>query len=167
MLKKRSFPDDWSNLTYEQVSENIKYLQENYKRYKVSQSGDGTIHIGNVNISSEYTLQIPYERMICVKINNRQICVNGDKLNVFIDTLKLREMCEHKLKPFKQKAKEWCSYNAILVLTCGIITGLTAITLVATYCTDRKYQKQQQNKFEQKIQNNQIDTIHYSNQNQR
>ena len=39
MLKKfkknRVFPNNWSNLSQEQVLENIRYLLENYKKHKI------------------------------------------------------------------------------------------------------------------------------------
>ena len=49
MVKKRVFPDDWSGLTDEQLSENIKYLLEHYKEYKIDKLGN-FVYLDNIKI---------------------------------------------------------------------------------------------------------------------
>lgn len=48
MTEKRSFPNDWSGLSNKQVIENVKYLLEHYKEYKIKDKGENRIAIENV-----------------------------------------------------------------------------------------------------------------------
>ena len=171
MLKKRSFPDDWSKLTGEQLTDNIKYLLKNYKRYDISKSDTGTISIGNVNISNEYMdKNVPWEQRICMNVNNKQVYASGDRLTVFNDMLNLREMCEFQMLPLKQRAKVWCAYNpgwivsGSVVVCSGLFIWLSSFGLNA-------HNKAPKTKLKQeitdtlKVHNN--DTISYLNQKQR
>jgi hypothetical protein len=172
MLKKRSFPDDWSDLSLEQVSDNIGYLLKNYKRYNISKSGTGTISIGNVNISKEYIdKKVPWEQRICINVNGKQICASSDKLTVFNDMLNLREMCEFQMLPFKQRAKEWCAYNPGWIVS-GVAAAFTALLVWASMAGLAENNKAAKPQLKKEItdtvkarSNN--NTINYYNQKQR
>ena len=66
-MRLKTFPNDWSRLTYDQVLKNIKYLLKHYKKYELSKRiGVSAIQIGDVHI--EY-----FKNDKCLKINNRDI----------------------------------------------------------------------------------------------
>jgi len=169
MLKKRSFPDDWSDLSYSQVSDNVKYLLKNYKKYKISVSEDKTVHIDNVDISSVYTTAILRENFVCVKINSRQITITGDDLYVFNDILNLREMCEYQMLPLRQRVKEWCAYNPVLVASgaCSMFVGFVIGILASGHYVGNKIDKPQFKKEIIDTTKQKNDTINYCNQNQK
>jgi len=170
MLKKHSFPDNWSNLTYEQVSKSIKYLLKNYKRYKISVSDDKTVHIGNVNLSDVFETKFLGFQYTCIRVNERLITMTGDNLHVFDDMLRLREMAEYQMLPPKQRVKEWCAYNPGWVVS-GVVAAFTALLVFGTMTSrierdnGEKTQPKQETFDTVKTHNN--DTINYYNQNQR
>lgn len=172
MLKKRSFPDDWSDLSFEQVSDNIGYLLKNYKRYNISKSDTGTISIGNVNISKEYIdNKVPLEQHICMNVNGKQICASSDKRIVFNEMLNLREMCEFQMLPFKQRAEEWCAYNPGWIVS-GVAAAFTALLVwasMAGWAENNKATKTQLRKVitDTVKSHSNNDTINYYNQKQR
>lgn len=52
MSEKRVFPDNWFDMSEKQVLENVRYLKQNFKQYKIKSIDDNTVSIGNVKLSS-------------------------------------------------------------------------------------------------------------------
>lgn len=52
MSSKREFPDDWYDMPDEQALENIRYLKQNLKKYKLKIIDDNTVSIDNVKVCS-------------------------------------------------------------------------------------------------------------------
>ena len=79
MVKKRVFPDDWSNFTSEQVLENVKYLMCNYKKYKISKTNNSTFIIGNVKVERKPMFDIDgHIHLVCIINNRRCDCETKD-----------------------------------------------------------------------------------------
>lgn len=97
--RKIAFPDDWSDLSEEQVLENIQYLQKNYKKYNISQPDDKHIKIDNVIICRDNENEISNSR-ICFTINNKKYYRNENNGKELIDLIHL---CKMQMRPLKEK----------------------------------------------------------------
>ena len=92
MTEKRSFPDDWSQLSYGQVAGNILYLLEHYKDYEIKRINKNNILIDrNIRLSK-------------VKFQENAFIINGrmfeeiTKQHSIYDKLeKIFEECEQEI----------------------------------------------------------------------
>lgn len=74
MTEKRSFPDNWSSLTDEEVVENIQYMLNyyKYKEYEIVRNNKDTISIGDVRLSKS---KFQKQDLFCV---NQKFYPRGD-----------------------------------------------------------------------------------------
>ena len=116
MVKKRVFPDDWSNFTSEQVLENVKYLMCNYKKYKISKTNNSTFIIGNVKVERKPMFDIDgHIHLVCIINNRRCDCETKDFSGLWAMTMFLNFECEKQAKTLKEKAKIWWNKNNVNV----------------------------------------------------
>jgi len=157
MIKKRVFPDDWSGLTDEQASENITYLIEHCKDYKIKKDIN-CINLDGVKISKGNILNYPTVYIINGK-GYRQNTITGMHLKILFDTC----VREYRI----QQEKEQKSDNIKFI--CAV--GVTAIVcLVGTIFIADQINKEKEfynKKFKQYEQiksqiANHSDTVQYS-----
>ena len=123
------FPDDWSKLSDEQVSENIQYLSKNYKKYRISILDDKTIRIGNVVICR--TLKnIQGQQKTCLDINGKIYCRESAIGKEIIDLVHVVKMYA---LPVKQKAKNLWNKNKSDVKTFLLGGVAVAVLFIGTY----------------------------------
>ena len=142
--KKRTFPDNWQNLSQEQVLENVKYLIENYKKYNIVFHGD-KVQIGNIFIHKSETQILGYTYPVYV-INNRMFTVYGEvghKISELIyhcrhpeDEKNLSEKLDEFLKKRKQDL-----YFVLMVVVAAV---MGAAVLGVNDKIKRQKQKQQE-----------------------
>ena len=163
MSKKREFPSDWSNMTDDQVLENVTYLLANYKKYKVV-SGDFNKKIGNVNIHAHVDKSVP-GWMTYWHINGKRISDNTE-LGKVVGSL-FQEVCHYKRPVNKKIKKFWQDYSE----TIG--WGWVGLTLSSVLIFASVNEKRKQEQFKQEIikealeqfrQEQQKDTILYQPQ---
>lgn len=129
-----NIPTDWSKISDEEALKYIAYLDKHSYKYKITMDENNIIHIGNVaNIAYTYN-----KAMECsaIKINNKHFFAEFDCLCPFDKAYDLYSKMQHKLLPFKTKAKEWWEnyYDKVLIatmLTCvmgGILVGTKIIS---------------------------------------
>ena len=161
--RKIAFPNDWSDLSDEQVLENIQYLQKNYKKYEISQPDDNSIKIDNVVISRNTEGNVANGRTYYT-INNKKYYRHEDSAKELVDLIHLCKM--YKL-PFKQKANNWWKNNKDNVRYWGLggsaVLAIFVFTyFMATYSDKSAQQSRQQLKKE--IVNEVIDSLHKEQQ---
>lgn len=118
MLKNRTFPDNWSDLSIDQAQMNIIYLLRNYKRYKITVQDDGTVRIGNITIEYKKAQQILRYKFDVYVINGRSFTSdseNGKALATLCD------LCKSHARPFKQKVSEWWLANRYPIFWTAIV----------------------------------------------
>lgn len=168
MSKKREFPSDWSNMTDDQVLENVTYLLANYKKYKVV-SGDFNKKIGNVNIHAHVDKSVP-GWMTYWNINGK--CIRDDtELGKVVGFL-FQEVCHYK-RPVNKKLNNFWRGNRNIIAS-SVATGLMIVGIcvfVGIKLGNRCKRKQEQFKqeiikeaLEQFRQEQQKDTILYQPQ---
>lgn len=97
-----NIPQDWSNLSDEEALKYIAYLSKHSYRYKITRDENKIIHIGNVaNVA--YGMK---DKCSAVRINNKYFLAEMYSCP-FDKAYDLYRKMEHKLLPFKTKAKEW------------------------------------------------------------
>lgn len=161
--KKIAFPNDWSDLSEEQVQENVQYLQKNYKKYEISQPDDNSIKIDNVVISRNTEGNVANGRTYYT-INNKKYYRNK---GIAKELAELMHICKMYKLPFKQKANNWWKNNKDNVKD-GTLGGVTITALfifvyfMAVYSDKSAKQSRQQLKKE--IVNEVIDSLHKEQQ---
>ena len=161
--RKIAFPNDWSDLSEEQVLENIQYLQKNYKKYEISQPDDNSIKIGNVVISRSTEGNVANGRTYYT-INNKKYYRNKGTAK---ELAELMHVCKMYKLPFKQKANNWWKNNKDNVKD-GTLGGVTVTALfifvyfMAIYSD--KSAKQSKQQLKQEIINEVIDSLHKEQQ---
>lgn len=149
--KKRTFPDNWQNLSQEQVLENVKYLIENYKKYNIVFYGD-KVQIGNIFIhkSEMQILGCTYPVYV---INNRMFTVYsevGHKISELIYhcghledeknlSEKLDEFLKKRLNLKEDKSKEKPTEKSVkqkikeIVIPFGVAMAVTSPIALLMY----------------------------------
>ena len=114
--KKIAFPNDWSDLSEEQVLENIQYLQKNYKKYDISKPDDKHIKIDNIIICRDNEGDIGNGRTYFI--------INGKKYYrdeiIGKEIIDLMHLCKMHIVPFKEKATKWFKQNRNIIIGSGI-----------------------------------------------
>ena len=152
--KKIAFPDDWSELSDEQVLENIQYLQKNYKKYKISKPDDKSITIDNISICRDNEGTIGNGRTFYT-VNNRKYYRdegNGKEL------IELVHLCKMHSLPFKTKAKNWWNDNKDVVELSALITGLFIVVGGLALYID-KNEKKSKEQFKQEVIKEALDSL--------
>lgn len=161
--KKIAFPNDWSDLSEEQVLENIQYLQKNYKKYEISQPDDNSIKIDNVVISRNTEGNVANGRTYYT-INNKKYYRNKGTAK---ELAELMHICKMYKLPFKQKANNWWKNNKDDVKYWGFGGGAVMALFVLTYFMatySDKSAKQSKQQLKQEIINEVIDSLHKEQQ---
>lgn len=162
--KKIAFPDDWSDLSDEQVLENIQYLQKKYKKYKISQPDDKRIKIDNVEIcrgqEEIVSGHVVGNGRTYYTINNKTYYRNEENGKELIDLIHL---CKMHMLPFKDKAKKWLNDNKDLIVGSG---GTVLIFLCVTGLVyfNNKAAKNEKQQLKREIINEVIDSLHKEQQ---
>ena len=134
MSKKVNIPDDWSKLSDKAVTEIIKYLRKNYKKYDVSVCSNH-IYIGNIDIFSyaKPKQDVPYKSIysasdieVCIEINNRAFF--ADNGAVFQDLQQLKQDC---VRHYRCK-QNWNKYGekALLAIISAALISAVAVGYV-------------------------------------
>lgn len=159
MLTPRSFknPKNWSELSIQEILENVRYLQKYYGLYKIKKIDNKTIKIGNVLIYKDF-VENQQNRTYFITIKGVTICVNKYP-QIYNELDRLYCDCDKAIKPFKEKVKnkavDWWQSNRDVVIIATEVLGLVAISVLMLYMLAQKEQKkmqQEQEKKEQKIQ---------------
>lgn len=103
--KKRKFPNNWSDLSMEQVWTNIQYLLKNHKKYNVVLLGEDSIRIDNILICKK-EVKILWHTYQVYDINKRMFTVDSD---VGCSVTKLMSCCKQNdgKQSFIHKVKNW------------------------------------------------------------
>lgn len=133
MVKKRVFPDDWSDLTDAQVIENVKYLEKNYSKYKVDIPKRGVIVIGNVKAERKIKLDTNSKVCLVCTINNKEIY--AEKVpGVYSSIVLLEAKCQNQLKSFDKKLASWLKDNKTYLINGGV-----SVAIIATFIAMLNY----------------------------
>lgn len=132
MSEKRIFKDDWSDLSDNQVLENIKYLQENYKKYTISIPDCTRVLIGNVLICRKRMGE--YSKTFYV-INNKEYC---RETNIGKEIIDLAHFCRTDTISFKEKLVKWIEKNKYFLIGCGMFVLLSNIAYFSSGCVNKK-----------------------------
>ena len=143
-----NIPTDWSKISDEEALEYIAYLDKHSYKYKITMDENNIIHIGNVaNIAYTYN-----KAMECseVKINNKRFFAEFYWGCSFDKAYDLYCKMQHKLLPFKTKAKEWWEnhYDTTLIVTL-LTCAMVGIFVGAKKTSD--YSKRSKEQFKQEI----------------
>lgn len=129
MSKKRKFPENFVLLSKEKQIENIEYLLEHYKEYKVKIIADNHIQIGNqVDIWRFYFTSIPAHAV------NHARYIEKDKRNQL--ATKLFDCCAQEAQKRKKIQEEIINGISLYVL-CGAVVAF----IVLNSLSDRKTKK--------------------------
>ena len=161
--KKIAFPDDWSDLSDEQVLENIQYLQKKYKKYKISQPDDKHIKIDNVVICRDNEGSVGNGRTYYT-INNKRYYRHEDNAKELVDLIHL---CKMHLAPFKDKVNKWAKDNKADIKYLGLGGSAVLAIFVFAYfmaIDSDKSAKQSRDQLKKEIVNEVIDSLHKEQQ---
>ena len=154
--RKIAFPYDWSELSDEQVMENIQYLQKNYKKYEISVVDESHVNIDNITISRGIK-KVEGREKTCFTINNKTYCRETSIGKELID---LTHLCKLYAVPFKDKVKRFFKDNKDLMRVCVlgggaiIIVFTTACFMVINAAEDaRKSKEKSYQKLKQEVSN--------------
>lgn len=153
--KKIAFPNDWYDLSEEQVLENIQYLQKNYKKYEISQPNDNSIKIDNVVISRNTEGNVANGRTYYT-INNKKYYRNKGTAK---ELAELMHVCKMYKLPFKQKANNWWQGNKDVLEITVLIIGLFGAVSGFVWLAD-KSEKKSKEQFKQEVIKEAIDSLH-------
>lgn len=161
--KKIAFPNDWSDLSEEQIQENVQYLQKNYKKYEISEPDNKSIKIGNVVISRSTEGNIANGHTYYT-INNKKYYRNK---GIAKELAELMHLCRMHMLPFKDKANNWWKNNKDNIKD-GTLGGVTVTALFIfvyfmAFYSD-KSAKQSKQQLKQEIINEVIDSLHKEQQ---
>lgn len=149
MTEKRSFPDNWSDLSDEQVLSNIQYLQHFCQDYEIKRIDKNSISIENVLLTKA---KFGKKDTFCVnsKFYQCDIYPYGkmyDYLNDLFDTceqeMETRDMLKklEKKKDKKRNRRLWWNNNGTQIIFC-------ALTVIVWSCVGfvciKKDKKQQE-----------------------
>ena len=140
-----NIPQDWSNLSDEEALKYIAYLSKHSYRYKITRDENKIIHIGNVaNVA--YGMK---DKCSAVRINNKYFLAEMYSCP-FDKAYDLYRKMEHKLLPFKTKAKEWWQdeQGIVLAVTVFVVFMGGMAFLISKANEDCKREKEQ---FKQEI----------------
>ena len=162
------FPDDWSNLSDEQILENIQYLQKNYKKYKITIVDGKCIKIGNIAICRDneeiISGHVVGTGRTFYTINNKKYYRNEENGKELIDLIHL---CKMSTLSFKDKFEKWFKDNKDNIKDWGLagttIVALFVFVYVMAIYSD-KNAKQSRQKLKQEIVNEVIDSLHKEQQ---
>ena len=162
------FPDDWSDLSDEQVSENIQYLQKNYKKYQISQPDDKSVKMDNVEIcrcqEEIVSGHVVGNGRTFYTINNKKYYRHEDNAKELVD---LMHLCKMHLVPFKDKFNKWVKDNKDDIKYWGLGGGAVLAIFVFTYFMaiySDKSAKQSRQQLKKEIVNEVIDSLHKEQQ---
>lgn len=153
MTEKRSFSDDWSALTYEQVLEAVQYLSMHYKEYEITQSNKNAIYIDNVCL-----LKGRLKDRAFVSINGKYYADSISNFDVWVILGKLFDKCEQEVKTRKyinkgikkaehhKKLKKWWKDNQFGFLFFFSFAVLGSSLVGAAY-----YELDKKDKIESKV----------------
>lgn len=148
MLKKHTFPKDWSKLTMSEVAENIQYLQRHHRKYKITKMDSKTIKIGTVAIYRD-AVQTKYgfERFATIRGNT----VAANKYpDLYANIDKLYNDCERMVVPLtsrlKTRARDWWADNRDVA-----IVATSALSIVTLFVIIFGYAKTKEQKEQEKI----------------
>ena len=128
--RKIAFPNDWSNLSDEQVLENIQYLQKNYKKYEISKPDDKTIKIDNVLISRGTDGNVANGRTYYT-VNNQKYYRNENNGKELIDLIHL---CKMHIRPLKEKILDlYKKDKSVFLEGGGMLFAFVFACLMANY----------------------------------
>lgn len=122
MTEKRSFSDNWSGLSDEQVLEAVQYLSAQYKDYEIKRIDKNTISIANVLLT-----KAKFQNKD-VFVVNEKICTNGNIYNLlyslFCDCeqeIETREILQKlkKKKARKASRRYWWNSNRVPFICFG------------------------------------------------
>ena len=166
--KKIAFPDDWSDLSDEQVLENIQYLQKKYKKYKISQPDDKHIKIDNVVIcrgqEEIVSGHVVGNGRTYYTINNKTYYRNEENGKELVDLIHL---CKMHLVPFKDKVNKWVKDNKSDIKYLGLGGSAVLAIFVFAYfmaIDSDKSAKQSRDQLKKEIVNEVIDSLHKEQQ---
>ena len=150
-MKKLSFPDDWSNLTEEQVLENIKYLSKHYKRYKVKAIDDKSVSVDNVfmKIGVRPNAQGVASPVIII---NKKVIYQSDRQDLYSMTFRLMKNCRKYSRPFFKRIEDrledtelFSSYNGrpgiVLMISLALLIGCAVCARKASTKRIKREQK--------------------------
>lgn len=163
--KKRTFPNDWSNLSQEESAANIEYLLKNYKKHRITFLGEGRLSIDNVHIHQENKKILYYDYNVYV-VNNRMFTIDSD---VGQCISKLIYYCRHSEneKDWLEKLEEfWKNHKLDMSFVLVIIAvAVMCIAIVHLNEKNKKQKQKQQEQFEKIFnqKNQQIKTLKIAN----
>ena len=146
MTAKRIFPSDWSKMTDDEVLENVIYLTQNYKKYKLAKPGENQVMLDNVVINIRHSDKSSFNQY---SVNNtKYFDIKSDagfKLSV------LYFGCERQLRPGKEKFAEWWRKSNVGCCGCllPIAIGSALLIMLAV-----RWSKKEQKIIEQSKQEN-------------
>ena len=126
MSKKRNFPLSWRGLSDKEMLENINYLLQHYKEYKITVQPNGNVVIGNTFIGP---LKTRFLRVPAYYINRaivQETGVLGDSIKKLIDVCKkeflMREEAQKQqtIKMTQTRNSSSRERDAVHILLCGI-----------------------------------------------
>ncbi|MBR5904684.1 MAG: hypothetical protein IKZ49_04090 [Alphaproteobacteria bacterium] len=152
--KKIAFPYDWSNLSDEQVLENVRYLRKNAKKYNRSFK-DGVLYMDNVKIHLTNDI-IDNQYVDCVIINNKKHLLEGESDTLYYEIYDLYHDSKDYVSPARLKVQDWWNANAgNVVLVSGIVTACVLAAFVGRFVGKKCLEAQEQ--YKQKIINEAIE----------
>ncbi len=143
-----NIPTDWSKISDEEALKYIAYLDKHSYKYKITMDENKVIHIGNVaNIAYTHNKTM---KCSAVEINNKHFFAEVSYICPFDEAYDLYYKMQHKLLPFKTKAKEWWEnyYDKVLIVTL-LTCAMAGIFVGAKKTSD--YSKRSKEQFKQEI----------------
>ncbi len=162
--KKRTFPNNWSNLSQEKALEYINYLIKNYKNYNITFHGD-KIQIDNIFIEKKEMQILRYTFLVYV-INNRMFTLYSE-VGRQISTLIY--YCRHpeKEKTLWEKLEEFLKKHKLdmTFVLIALVAAMVCVAIVRINDKNKKQKQKQQEQFEKIVntKNNQIKTLNIVN----
>ena len=140
-----NIPQDWSNLSDEEALKYIAYLSKHSYRYKITRDENKIIHIGNVaNVA--YGMK---DKCSAVRINNKYFLAEMYSCP-FDKAYDLYRKMEHKLLPFKTKAKEWWEDEHKRVIGLSALVAFIGGIIFLETKANQQY-KREKEQFKQEI----------------
>jgi len=165
--KKIAFPYDWSNLSDEQVLENVKYLRKNAKKYNRSFK-DGVLYMDNVKINLTNDI-IDNQYVDCVIINNKKHLLEGESDTLYYETYNLYHDSKGYVSPARLKVQDWWNANVgNVVLVSGVVATCVLAALIGRFAgkklleTHEQYKQKIINEAIEKYKQEQQKTINYN-----
>ena len=151
---KREFANDFSKMSDLDVLEIIRYLRQNYKKYKITLVNDKCLKLDNISISTK-TRKIEGEGYECYRT-----CwdINGKIFNIeeeeAIELEDLFNICKNKVAPLSKKISRIWDDNKNLIIGGTSVVAICTLFGWGVYELNKKYENKQQKakqEFKQEI----------------